>query len=490
MLNSPRSPAFIDAEMMSRPSAKYLLYYPLILASAAILLWIFPTDAITAFSTAVATVISCAMMWEYLFTNQVIRLSRVCSMGLVIGYGAGTFNTWLTLARGSYPLAVVMGQTVPEMANGVATALMGCSVLLMLGELFEKPIFTTATKFTITKGLKRIVLICFLIVAAGFASGKFKQGGVALASAGHAGVLNIFLSFLLSPTVVIVTIIFLVEQQVAQKYIFGVLALFLWVVELTQGRRELVYPALVTVGLARYAGYKWSQLSIGRIFLVAFGLIFLFIGVLTYQLMRMAGYTSNSRALTSEASQVGEWVQQGRAWQMATTSSANNVKTRTLIVTFLGDILYREKISSPTLGKDLVLQTETAIPSIIDRNKPDMAEEDLASQAFGVHYPDQPNSIFTLGAVDLGVWGVMIYPIVIILLFSAFIRISYTYLSSEVFLYGLATFVFTSMQAEMLLTGYLMAMRNLLTFALLLYLILKMPSLRMSGGNVEHGLLS
>ena len=57
-----------STELLSRPRVSYFLYYPLLLASAALLLWLFPTDRMTAVSSAIGTVVGCWMIWEFLFT--------------------------------------------------------------------------------------------------------------------------------------------------------------------------------------------------------------------------------------------------------------------------------------------------------------------------------------------------------------------------------------------------------------------------------------
>lgn len=473
----------MDAEELSRPQAKYFFYYPLVLAAAAVLLWIYPTDLITAVSSTIGTVVSCIMMWEFLFTNQVIRLSRVCAMGLVIGYAAGTLNSWLTIPRGEYPLAVAVGQTVPELANGVAAALMGCAVLLLLGELLEKPVLTRAQPLVITGGIKRLILINSAILAIAFAAGEIHQGGMKAAGAGHVGILAIFLSFLLDPTAILAIIALLLEKNRVQQALLGAIVIFLLLLQLTQGRMNLVYPSLVMIGLARYAGYRWSDLSIGRIILIGAAIAFALTGLVIYQAFRLAGNSTSGQSISAEANTVQRWAAEGRAWQIASNSSVQNLERRTLVVTFLSNLLYQTRTKSPAYGADVLLQSEIAVPSLIYKNKPTMEEEDLASETFGEFYPDEPNSLFTLGAVDFGIWGVMIYPIAVLLFVSAFLRLAKKYLTYEMSVYGIALFLITAMMAELELTNYLIDMRDLVTFAFFLYLVSNLPSFR---GNREE----
>ena len=406
-------------------------------------------------------------------------------MGLVIGYGAGTFNSWVMIPRGKFPLAMVVGQTVPELANGVAAALMSCAILLLIGELVEKPVVTTAQPMFITHGIKRVIQINTAVITVAFLAGQFRQGGVMAASAYHAGVLAIFLQFLLDPTAILAAIAFLTEESKKQKLVYGVIVAFMAIVLLTQGRMNIVYPVLVTVGLARYSGYRWGKFSWKRALLIASAVGFMFFGIVIYQAFRLAG-EQNTRSLSVETKQVQRWAAQGRAWEIASNSTAKNLRRRTLVVNFLSDLLFRTKTMAPAHGGDFLLQTEIAIPSVIDRHKPKIVEEGFASEIFNVFYTDQPNSLFTLGAIDFGIWGVMIYPIAIMLLFSLFLRFSIALFSYEVAFYGLGLFILTSLVAEHMFVSYLISARDVLTFAAFLYVISKLPAFRLRLNSAEE----
>lgn len=482
--STPQDVSLSVAEL-SRPQAKYFLYYPLILAFSAIMLWVIPTDWMTAIVSGIGAVIGSLMMWEYLFTNQVIRLTRIAAMALAIGYGAGTFNSWVTATRGSYPLAMIIGQTVPELANGVAAAMMSCAIMLLIGEFVEKPVLTTAQPMVITPGIRRVLQINTAIIVLAFLAGQFHQGGLKVSGGGHAGILSVFLQFLLDPTAILIAIAFLVEESRTKKRIYGVTLAFMAVVLLTQGRMNIVYPVLVTVGLARYAGYRWGNFSWKRVLLIATAIGFMFFGIVIYQVFRIAGTvnTQNTRALGVETQQVQRWASQGRAWQIASESTTRNLRRRTLVVNFLSDLLYRTKTTAPAHGRDFLLQTELAIPQALDHNKPTIVEEGLASTTFHVFYPDEPNSLLTLGAVDFGIWGVLFEPIVIMLLYSLFLRTSIALFSYEVAFYGLALFVLSSMVTEHMMVAYLISARDVLTFAAFLYVISKLPAFGLASNS-------
>lgn len=400
-----------------------------------------------------------------------------------MGYGFGTLNSWLTLARGGLPLAVAVGQTVPEMADGVAAALMGCATLLLLGEIFEKPVWTIAQHLQVTDGMKRLVLVGTVIIAIAFAAGEFRQGGLRGASAHSAGVLAEFLQFLFIPVTIMADIIFLVEHKKNDKYLFGLIALLLSLLLVTQGRVHLVSTILITVSLARWFGYRWDQLTSGRLLLIGLGSCFLFFGVITYQLLRVVGANYTNPSISMEVDQVQQLAKEGQAWKVASTASAQNLERRTLLVTFVDSLLYHARTNETAMGRDFVLQIEWAIPAAIFPDKPTIAEEDLASRTFHVFYPDQPNSVFTAGALDFGVWGVLTYPFFVVMLCSIVEQNISAYFSYDVAIYGLIVFLQIFIAPEKQMADYFVTVRNLLTFAMVLYAFSKLPSFQFGTAN-------
>jgi uncharacterized membrane protein len=485
IIDFPLAGSVSSADTLSRPRVRYFLYYPLFLASAALLLWVFPTDRITAVSCSIATVVGCVMIWEILFTGRAIRLSSVCAFGLIMGYGFGTLNSWITLPRGGLPLAVSIGQTVPELADGVAAALMGCAILLLMGELIEKPVWTTSEKLQVTRGMKWLVFINTVIITLAFASGKFKQGGTAKAGLHSAGVLAEFIEFLLAPTAIMAGVILLAEQKRSDRYLFSAITVFYFLLMVTQGRVSLVSTVLIVVIMARYFGYDWSRLTLGRVLIIGASLIFIFAGILAYQLMRVASYSVPDRSISAEIGQIQEWAKENQAWRIATTSSAENLQTRTLLVTFLSSLLHQSIMQRPALGQDLLLQVEWAVPGAIFPDKPTTTEEVLASHTFHVFYPDQPNSLFTAGALDFGVWGVFVYPFIVVILCSLINRIVLPQLSYELVVFGAFMFLKIMIAPENQMDAYFVAIRNLLVFSLLLYVFSKSPRFQMTSVNYE-----
>ncbi len=450
----------------------------------AALMWLLPSDGMLGFGCFVATGVGFWILWDFLFRDTVLRLTRVSAMGCLLGYSGGTLNTWLTLPRAGYSLASRTGLMRGELSRGVAATILAAVLLLAVGELLERPLLDASHSFVILPGLKRIALAALIAIVPMVASGKLIQGGLSLSSAGHAGVMTVLFNYIVIPTVILSTLIFLTEEKRSGRFFWGAIALLLWVLQLDLGRRNLVYAAVITVALARHAGYQWNRLSFRQIILIGFGGAFLVGGFLMYQLMRVASYGEENVNLGEQLSTVATWAEQGRAWKIATASTQQNLEGRTFVVWWFSDLLQLSSTYPTAHGRDTAVQMEEAIPSFFLRNKTTVQEEEIASEQFGRNYPDQSNSLMTAGVIDFGLVGAIVYPLVFVFAASFGIHWIRDALEHEIFVYGLMVALLSTIATEMTLTGYVGSIRNTFILAVGLYAILRLPSFRLRAYSI------
>ena len=459
------------------PQTRYVLYYPLALIAGGLLALIFPTDSMTALTSLIGTVVGVILLWRFMFIDKSIRLTRVAAMGLVLGYAGGTLNSWLTLKRAGQPLAAMTYVTVPVLARGIGIAVLACGVLLAAGELLEKPVLTASSRLIIlTPAMKKILIISALAVGAALATGRFTMGGIKLQANGGAGSLMVILGTVLVGAVVLLPVAFLVADNTKDRWILGAAMLLVWAVEFTQGRRELFYPPVVIIPLARYAGYEWKKITLRRIFTILIFAGIVFLAVLGYQMVRVAKSYTKTKTESAQFAVAEGWIEQGKAWQIATQSSKGNLEARTLVVPWLGDIYQMSGIYPTGHGRDILTQIEEdVIPSVLDPNKPTIQEEDYASELFERDYPDQANSLFTAGIIDFGLLGILTYPIIALLLLSWYVNFTRRYFRYEIYLMGLAQILMTAIATEQDAGSYPEAIRNALVCAVFYYLLIKIP---------------
>ena len=89
----------------------------------------------------VLTVIAVYITYDLLGHGAPLRVSTVFALTLALGYGLGTVNTWYTLPRGGQTLADFLNIDSANLAEAEALILIAVALMLVVGELFEKPIF-------------------------------------------------------------------------------------------------------------------------------------------------------------------------------------------------------------------------------------------------------------------------------------------------------------------------------------------------------------
>jgi len=451
-------------------------YVPLILSAAAVLMWLLPSDGMLGFGSFVGAGIGFIILWDFLFRDNLMRLTRISAMGFLLGYSGGTLNTWLTLPRAGYSLASRAGLLRGELCRGVAATILASACLLIVGELFESPILDVADRLVVTPGLRRVALFGLLVILPVLATGKLQQTS---SSGAGGGVVVVLFGFLVTPTVILSTIVFLTKDKGKARLFWGAVTVILWLLQLDLGRRDLVYSALITVALARHAGYQWSKLSFRQILVIGLGMSFLFLGFLTYQLVRVASYGHKNSNLVQQLSTVGTWVEEGRAWKIATTSTQKNLQGRTFVVAWFSDLLELSSTMPTAHGRDFLIQTEEAIPSAFIPNKPKIQEEGIASEQFDRNYSDQANSLLTAGVIDFGLAGVVVYPLVLVFCMSVLVRWLRNFMDREMYIYGLIIALMFTIATEIDLGGFEVGMRNVIIISIGIYLLLRLPSVRL-----------
>lgn len=468
----------------SQPRRVFALYYPLILAVTSLLMWLEPDDRMLLVGSTAGTAIAVLLAWDFLFVGGSIKLTRVTTLGLLLGYAAGTFNSYMTYPRAGYPLASVTSLSEPVLTRGVAAVLIACAFLLSAGELLEPPLLTGERVLLIGSDVKKILAVCILALVGAAATGRVQQGGFTLAGNGHAGFLALFFGFLLGPTVALTTAAFLNERHQGTRYLLGLATALVWVIDVSQGRRNLIYPALLAVMLSRWAGYDWRELRLKTILLGVVGISFLTTGVLFYTLLRATTYQLGSKStLTERITLAVKWVEQGTALTAAQTAIAPDVHKRTLIIGFLADLIDVSGQHTPALGANFVNQVGWLMPNGFKWEG--MSEENLANEVFDRAYPDQANSILTGGVVDFGLLGMFLYPLPIVLVFAAGMRGMKRKFRAGVFLFAFAAAIDTAIQAESNLINDWLEIRQIIVFSVLLFFITKIPLLKMSEGETN-----
>jgi hypothetical protein len=471
---------------LAPPRLRYILYIPAVLTMTGVVSWIMGDESGMVLGAGMATAVALYTMWEWLIRRGPLRFSMLMALALLLGYGLGTLNTWFTLPRGSLSLADFMGQSQAILTRGVGAVLIAAASLYFLGEMFEKPVFGRDFRFCLDDRTRALTYVGAIAILGGYFTHSLTFGGVSSAG-GHESIAGAFLIWLFAPLAALATAGFLSARTRKDKLLGGLSSLILLLIFSVLGRRVLIYTTVEIVFTLGLIGYQWRGKIVRKILLLLVLGTIIVGAALTFMLLRVAGSISPRK--NPSAGQrfkiVGSMVQKGGAYELATAKTQENAQTRTFILAFFANVLDASSRETLAMGKDALGYLQMAIPSVIYPDKDlRFSEEDLVDRQFGFSYGDEANSIVTAGATDFGLFGVIVYPILMVIVVRLVYDLIARFFSVVPLLFATLSFVFLLLQSEMTLNGYFNTLRNTFLFTLILAVFLSMTRIKVSSDGV------
>lgn len=462
---------------LAPPRPLYFTHIPAILAFAGVLSWIIGNEFGLIFGSSVAAAVSLFTLWEWLFRRAPTRFSTLLGMSLLLGYGVGTLNTWLTLPRVNLTLAQYMGMDEAVLPHGIAMVLISSACLYFLGEIFEKPLFGRDFLFRIDARTRTLVYVGTCAILAGYLTHSVIIGGAA-GGGGRTSVAGSFLLWLYIPLTAIAVAAFVTASRTADKVFTAIAALVLLMMFSVMGRRATIYASVEIILLLQYIGFRWREKILRNLILVAALGTIVIMCALTFMLLRISERVGTHKEIpvAKRIQAAYKLAKQGEAYTLAGRATQENFQTRTFVLPFLANIADASTRKTPALGRDALSMFQMAIPHVFYPEKSaTFSEEGLVDQQFGFGYGDQPNSILTAGAADFGLIGIVIYPLVIVVA----VRLVFDFTAGFLRVVPL-TFVALSvlnlfLQTEGILAGYFDSIRDSFLFGIILALFLALP---------------
>jgi hypothetical protein len=475
------SPSRLLGEDYAPPRSVYLTNIPAILVLTGLVTWIASDEIAMVVAAAVGGLTACYLLWEWLFREGPTRFSTVLAMTLLLGYGLGAVNTWLTLPRGDLPLSAFLALDEGVLARGMAAVLLSAAVLCFLGELYERPLFGREFRIPLDQHSYSLIYLGTLATAAGFFTHSLGSGGGQSVN-GEQSVASALLAWLFSPLAALTLAVFLASGKGVSKLLTGICALILCVLLMVVGRRTVVYTAMEILFALRLTGYRVKGTILKKAMLFAALTGFVALGVTVVMLLRVAGNQTKAGYLAPLSQKIEiamTWVEDGTALKRATEANQSNVQKRTFVLGFFADVLEGSSRSTPALGRDLLGLASMAVPRVLYPDKVGIGEEGLVDEIFGLTYTDAANSILTGGATDFGLLGVIVYPLFAVWLMRFLIEILARFLSPLPVSIMVLGAVFMLMQTETTLTVYFLTIRNQIIFAIILSIFSRLPIIRL-----------
>jgi len=480
--DSPPLSARKLGEDVAAPRMLYSVYFTAILTVTALGAWIVGNELAMVAAAVVASVIALYMLWDWLVREGPTRLSTLLAIALLLGYGLGAVNTWLTLPRGSLTLSEFIGADEGVLARGMAGVLLSAAPLCFLGELYERPLFGREYRIPLNQQTYSLIFLGTVAIIIGFFTHSLGFAGTANTYGQELGVAAALLSWFFPPFTALTVAVFLATQGRFAKVFTGICTLILCICLMAVGRRNMVYTAMTILFALRLTGYRLKGTFFKKVLLFGTLGLFLAVGVTVFMLLRLAGYQNpkNPPSLVQRIQIAFTWVSDGSALDRATQANQANVQRRTFVLGFFADVLEGSTTRTPALGQDVEGYISMAIPRVLNPNKDlTFGEESLADGLFGLSYVDAANSILTNGATDFGILGILLYPLILVFIMRAAIETFAVFLPSLPLSIVVLATVFTLLQTENATDGYLIALRNELIFAVILIVFSYLPQFRL-----------
>jgi len=478
MYDSPSSRRLGDDNVL--PRTLYLIHIPAILTFTALVSWIASTELAMVAASAVASVAALYMLWDWLVREGPTRFSTLLAITLLLGYGLGALNTWLTLPRGNLSLADFLGTDEGVLARGMAGVLLSTVPLCFFGELYERPLFGRGFRLPLDQHTYVLIGLGTLATGIGFMTGSLGYMGAQGVYGQQLSVSAALLSWLFPPFTALTIAIFIATPRGPAKLFSGACMLVLLVFVMAIGRRNVIYTAMVALFSLRLAGYRIKGTFFKKALILLMLTGFVAVGVTVFMLVRLAGYENpndpSTLSLPHRAETAWNWVKDGSALSRATEANERNAEKRTFVLGFFADVLEGSSRRTPALGRDLAGYTSEAIPRVFNPDKDlTFGEEAVADEQFGLTYADAANSIITNGAVDFGLLGVIIYPLLIVAIMRICIKAFSGFLPALPMSIITLGAIFTMLQTETSTSNYLVSIRNEIIFAVILFIYTRLP---------------
>lgn len=459
----------------------YLFVLPSILITSALLCWTFGTDLALITGAVVLGSVACYLLFDLLGRRAPLRVSTVLAFTLGLAYGVGTANTWFTLPRGDENIGDFLHLSTPDLTYAMASILVSLALLIGLGELYERPIF--GEEFNLEFNNRALVFLTLgaLILAASFARGSTSfQGAVAGEGGdiGHLGIIASLAQWLAGPLLALAACVAVNIKQRLTRYYARILGVLIFIMIFPMGRRTMIYSVILAFIGLRMGRYRVRYSPLKKIILLGLLSSFIYFATIGFYFLRVAGYGLLRPTLGQRLSAAYRLFEE-KDYADVKRQFSENVQRRTFILGFLAQVESYARTMPTAHGTDFAEQFQLALPSLLYSGK-DLffTEEQLTNELFGSNYLDEANSLYTAGAVDFGLWGVLLYPILAVVFFRGVFE-----LVSEAMPVFAACFIVLGafadiLQPENTLTAYFVIVRNGIFFGGGVWFIMSLPEFR------------
>ncbi len=456
----------------------YFLDLPLLLLSVGLLTWIFATDTMLFVSALTGAFAGIYTLWDIAIRRSPIRFSHAFCVANTVGYGLGVVNSWLTVQRGNLDLAAYFNREPEAVSHAMAAVLISSAILYSLGEMFETPIFGQSFQLALDNRAILFSIFGTSLVIIGYVTGQIGyMGATASANGGHLSVFMGLLGWLFPNLFAFTTLSFLEWPKGNIKRLFGLLLAIQFLLIIPSGRRNIVYFVLLAIITTRFGRFK-PKWSLSRKLIYAAILAALIgIGATAFYYLRYAAYGKQRVTLADRISLAIALYESGNTSKV-NQSLKENIAKRTFVLGYISDLLDASFRMEPALGGNAYHEFQLTIPSVFweDKHALFYDEESVANTTFHFAFKDEANSIYSAGAIDFGIWGMILYPIIVSALFRIVAEIARINLPEVVATLVILFLLYDAFITEAGLWIRLLVIRDSLLYSAFLWMFFRIPA--------------
>lgn len=312
----------------------------------------------------------------------------------------------------------------------------------------------------INKSIILFTLVSTIFIVYSLFTGRIGYQGATLLTSGGVDLLGA-ISFLLLPVVFITSALLTLFDK---KYL--IVFVLLLIISAITGRRNLFFylisiPLIFSV-VGYKINYKWILSKLHYFLLLATSFVFLSLYFIALRLASWEGYEGLD--IFSEALSI--LVNRSADIFYYLDDTTDN---RTFILSYLVLLLSSYNFNNlPLYGEELVYGILNNVPSFLSSDKKNIYSfsEELYHPKYGIPVYDAPNSIITLGLNDFYIFGVFLYPFVLLFSIKLFIIFVRRIKSNIIFLFTIVLFTNGLLQVEQSVSSFVGLFRSVILFIL------------------------
>jgi hypothetical protein len=462
----------------------YFLDFPLLLLSVGLLTWVFPTDTMLFLSALIGSAVGMYTLWGIAIRREPIRFSHAFCVAHTVGYGLGVINSWLSIPRGDLDLAQYFNRDTEAVSHAMAAVLISSGLLYCLGELFETPVFGQNFKLRLDNRAVFFALAGTVLIIVGYATGQLGyMGSTAAANGGHVSIFSGLLGWLFPTLFAFTAFAFLEWPKGMVKWLLGALLVAQFLLIIPTGRRSLVYFVLLAIITMRFGNFRprWSLAR--KVVYTAMMVSFIAVAAMAFYYLRYAALGKHSKVSLADRISLAMALYESGDTAKANQSFKENLQKRTFVLGYLSDLLEASFHIEPALGRNALHEFQLTIPSAFWSDKGEFlySEESIANMTYHFAYKDEANSLYSAGAIDFGIWGIILYPIIIAGLFRFVAEVARVNLPEVVATLVILFLLNNSLVTEAGLWVRLLAIRDALLYSAFLWVLFRIPAFSFTG---------